>query len=118
MSGFKPVYKIQGKVYHLIGSLLPNDNAKTPKFAQIYFMSSKEEQTELRMSSYDVFKPEIIMKLENMMETYNSYAKSLKYAMRNLDSDSLKVWNRILKTQDVLKIRPHIMYAWGGMGVM
>lgn len=33
---FMPTFKIQGQVYHLIGSLLPENQ---PKFLQIYFIS-------------------------------------------------------------------------------
>lgn len=91
MTGFRPVFKIQGKAYHLIGSLLPPLQNVEPKFAQIYFMNDIDEQVEFRMSSNNVLKSEIVEKLEKIMQKYNSYAKSLKYAMKNMNSDSLKV---------------------------
>ena len=36
MAGFNPSFRIQGQVYHLIGSLVPTVG-ESPKFAQIYF---------------------------------------------------------------------------------
>jgi len=41
MPGFSPVLKLQGKIFHRIGSLLPNDDDH-PKFAQIWFHDSDE----------------------------------------------------------------------------
>lgn len=55
MTGFSPVYKIQGLVYHLIGSLLPVDNLE-PKFAQIYFLNDREERINARISSNELLK--------------------------------------------------------------
>jgi hypothetical protein len=41
-------FRIQGKLYHSIGSLLPEEGTK-PKFAQIYFHDS-ESALDVRMS--------------------------------------------------------------------
>ena len=35
MSGFNPSFRIQGQVYHLIGSIVPIEG-ESPKFAPIY----------------------------------------------------------------------------------
>lgn len=93
MSGFKPVFKIQGKAYHLIGSLLPQSQNEEPKFAQIYFMNEMFDQIECRMSSNNILKSEIVEEIEMVLRRYNSYAKSFKYAMKSMNSDSLKVYN-------------------------
>lgn len=45
--GFTTSYKIQGKVYHLMGSLMPSSDKQQPKFDQIYFMGSREQQAQL-----------------------------------------------------------------------
>ena len=43
LPGFRPCVKIQGKVHHFIGSLLPAENS-LPKFAQIFFMTQITRQ--------------------------------------------------------------------------
>lgn len=74
----------------MIGSLLPDEN-QTPKFAQIYFLNDKSERIDWRMSLNNVLKPEILYELDAMIQKVNSYARSFKYAMKDLHSDSLKV---------------------------
>ena len=41
--GFKSTFKVQGQVYHRVGSLLPSNN-ENPKFLQIYFMGDNLQQ--------------------------------------------------------------------------
>jgi len=40
--GFSPFIKILGKVYHRIGSLMPED-PKNPKFAEMFFYDTDNE---------------------------------------------------------------------------
>ncbi|XP_026476448.1 uncharacterized protein LOC113382110 [Ctenocephalides felis] len=44
---FESTFKIQGQVYHQIGSLFPMPDVN-PKFLQIYFMGDDERQTNMR----------------------------------------------------------------------
>lgn len=81
---------MQGCVYHLIGSLLPVD-PETPKFAQIYFMNDKEEQIETRKGSNKLLRSHLLEELQNIMEKHNSYTKSFRYAVGNMDCDDMKV---------------------------
>lgn len=90
ITGFTPVFKIQGKVYHLIGSLLHKDD-ETPKFAQIYFLDDKEERIDARVSYNDCLKENLIEELQEFFETNNNYAKSFLTAVKRMNSDSLKV---------------------------
>ena len=39
--GFSPVFKVQGQIYHKVGSLLPIPN-EMPKFLQLYFMGDEQ----------------------------------------------------------------------------
>ncbi|XP_025412655.1 uncharacterized protein LOC112685099 [Sipha flava] len=48
-NNFVTTFKIQGQVYHKIGSLMPMPN-DDPKFLQIYFMGSCEERVTTRVS--------------------------------------------------------------------
>ena len=43
MAGFNPSFRIQGQVYHLIGSMVPTAG-ESPKFAQIYFIDNRESE--------------------------------------------------------------------------
>ena len=43
--GFMPTFKVQGQVYHRIGSLLPEDNENC-QFLQIYFTGNQENQAQ------------------------------------------------------------------------
>jgi len=51
--GWMPTFKVQGQVYHLIGSLLPSQNCK-PSFLQIYFIADYNKQADARI---DIFPP-------------------------------------------------------------
>ena len=42
MPGFNPNFKIEGKMFHRIGTLLPARN-QAPKFAQLFFYDSDNE---------------------------------------------------------------------------
>ncbi|KMQ85421.1 dna helicase, partial [Lasius niger] len=55
--GFMPTFKVQGQVYHLVGSLLPASQQEA-QFLQIYFVGEDER--------------------EMMLHDYNSYIKNLK----------------------------------------
>ena len=41
--GFMSTFKIQGQVYHCVGSLLPPSNEEH-KFLQIYFMGDEQQE--------------------------------------------------------------------------
>jgi hypothetical protein len=45
--GFMPTFKIQGQVYHRIGSLMPVEDEE-PKFLQLYFVGSGEKKYGLK----------------------------------------------------------------------
>jgi len=48
--GFMPTFKVQGQVYHRVGSLLPDSNG-THKFLQIYFMGDERQEAKQRCSN-------------------------------------------------------------------
>jgi hypothetical protein len=56
-------FKVQGQVYHLIGSLCPLPN-ETAKFAQIYFLGDTEAQSHVRQGIVSCLKLEIIQGLQ------------------------------------------------------
>lgn len=79
MHGFSPTFKVQGKVYHRIGSLKP-EGVEMPKFAQIYFYDTDHE-TQNRMHFNPHLNREILTSLQNCLHHANSYIRSLKSAL-------------------------------------
>ena len=80
--GFRSTFRIQGQVYHRIGSLLPMEN-ESSKFLQIYFINNSVDQVKTRCANIEGVKQEIVSELQNMLHANNSYVKSFKYALEN-----------------------------------
>ena len=84
MVGFNPSFRIQGQVYHLIGSIAPTQ-VKCHKFALIYFTGDEDSQVATRFAIVDGLKPNIIwastdyyMKIITMQKCLNLQRRSLK----------------------------------------
>ncbi|KAL1309905.1 hypothetical protein AAHE18_17G212000 [Arachis hypogaea] len=69
-----PIFKLGGQNYHSIGSLLPPDSLR-PTFAQLYVYDT-ENEIDNRIGTLQ----EIVAILRNMLDKYNSLAKSFCYA--------------------------------------
>ena len=76
--GWNPTFKIQGKVFHRIGSLKPNDG-ESPKFAQIYFYDSDNE-VKNRLKHNPRLEEAILLKVQECLKKVNPYIQSLQYA--------------------------------------
>lgn len=74
MPRFSPNFKIQGKLFHRIGSLLPAEN-QAPKFAQLFFYDSDNE-LDNRLSHLSDIDPDILGQLQGMLHANNSYTYS------------------------------------------
>lgn len=48
--GFSTVFKVQGQIYHKVGSLLPIPD-ETPKFLQVYFMGDEQLEVDQRCAN-------------------------------------------------------------------
>ncbi|CAF4665941.1 unnamed protein product, partial [Rotaria sp. Silwood2] len=64
--GFMPTFKVQGQVYHRIGSLLPPTNEE-PKFLQIYFMGDEQQEARQRCNNIPGTRQDIVMDLQQML---------------------------------------------------
>ncbi|XP_045456894.1 uncharacterized protein LOC123666920 [Melitaea cinxia] len=90
-NGFMPTFKVQGQVYHLAGSLLPQV-PDDHKFLQIYFISDPEVQatTRCNISNSNSRTPldnSIVRSLQNMLHLHNRYVQSFKTAMESISLD-------------------------------
>ena len=73
-----PNFKIQGKVHHKIGSLIPGDKS-TQKFLQLYFYDT-DEATEHRLDIMPKLSKHILKKLTEIIKETTCSVKSFKAA--------------------------------------
>lgn len=88
--GFNTVFKIQGQIYHRIGSLLPLPN-ETPKFLQIYFMGDNQLEVDQRCANFTGLRREIIGELQHLLHEHNQLINTFKTARERMISDRYKV---------------------------
>jgi hypothetical protein len=89
-SGFMPTFRVQGQVYHRVGSLLPSLNEEH-KFLQIYFMGDDRREVQQRCKNMPGVREDIVKKLQQMVHEHNPYVQSFKTALQRMPSDQLKV---------------------------
>ena len=82
--GFMPTFKVQGQVYHRVGTMKPQ-SGENPEFLEIYFMGDKQEQAETRCRSVRGVKIDINLSLQEMLHNVNNYVASFKTALEKLD---------------------------------
>ena len=80
--GYMPTFKVQGQVYHTIGSLLPMAGEE-PKFLQIYFIGDPKAQAERRGQVIPGTRLPIIQSIQDMLHQNNHLVRSFKYAFEN-----------------------------------
>ncbi|XP_054719277.1 uncharacterized protein LOC129228620 [Uloborus diversus] len=85
--GFMPTFKIQGQVYHRIGSLYPAKNEQE-KFLQVYFISDYQQHAERRCTNISDVKQDIVLRLQGMLQRENNYVRNFKTAMENITPEA------------------------------
>jgi hypothetical protein len=76
LPGFNPTFTIQGKMYHRIGSLLP-DPGDQPKFMQMYFYDTDNELA-YRKNIMSDLREDVLLNLQDTLHLVNTYIQSLK----------------------------------------
>ena len=79
MAGFNPSFRIQGQVYHLIGSMVPTAS-ESPKFAQIYFIDNRESEVAARCAIVDGLRPDIVASINELLINENRCVEIFKLA--------------------------------------
>ena len=79
MAGFNPSFRIQGQVYHLIGSIVPTQG-ESHKFTQIYFIGDEDSEIAIRSAIVDGLKPDIIRGINQLLHESNRYVEMFKVA--------------------------------------
>jgi hypothetical protein len=88
--GFMPTFKVQGQVYHRVGSLLPLPNEEH-RFLQIYFMGDEQQEVKQRCNNIPGTHQDIVIELQQMLYQHNNYVHIFKSALQRMTSDSYKV---------------------------
>lgn len=86
IGNFMPTFKIQGQVYHRIGSLMPVPEQQ-PAFLQIYFVGDKNTERDIRCGNFPNVKQELVMPLQELLHTNNKYIRDLKTAIESVPDD-------------------------------
>ena len=80
---FMPSFKVQGQVYHLIGSLLPMPT-KEHTFLQIYFVGDDEKETQMRCANVSGLNTPLVQKLQKMLHECNTYIQDFQSALDSM----------------------------------
>ncbi|GFX90220.1 uncharacterized protein TNCV_2449951 [Trichonephila clavipes] len=96
---YMPTFKIQGQLYHLIGSLLPVDNAREA-FLQIYFISEYILQKDARLRCFPNLNSMLVESLQSMLIEINSYIRDFKTALQSFPPNSNQNDSKIVINAD------------------
>jgi len=95
--GFSPTFRVQGQIYHLIGSLLPLPDAE-PAFLQIYFMGDSSAQLDLRCNLFNGVQRGIIANFQELFDRNNHLIRLFKTALERKTTDEHRVAIRADRT--------------------
>ncbi|QQP49076.1 ATP-dependent DNA helicase, partial [Caligus rogercresseyi] len=84
--GYMPTFRIQGQVYHKIGSMLPVEG-REHAFLQIYFMGDNEAEANRRVQVAPVTNVTILRPLQDMLHSNNRYVREFKTALERLEQE-------------------------------
>lgn len=97
MGGYMPTFKVQGQIYHKIGSLLPVPDQDT-KFLQIYFMGNEDEEINQRCAAIPGARRAIVADIQRMLHQENQLVRVFKMALDQMPADDYRVVIRADKT--------------------
>jgi len=79
MPGFNPSFRIQGQVYHHIGSIV-SSTSKSQKFYQIYFIDNQESQVASCCQIVGGLRTNIVSSINQLLYNDNHYVQIFKIA--------------------------------------
>ncbi|XP_031333941.1 uncharacterized protein LOC116163953 [Photinus pyralis] len=94
---FMPTFKVQGQIYHTVGSLLPISDEQH-KFLQIYFLGSSDDEVNTRCAITSGIRRQIVESLQMLLDQHNQLVKLFKTAIDRMPSDNHKIVIRADKT--------------------
>lgn len=88
---YLPTFKVQGQVYHTIGSIYPVEENQE-KFLQIYFIEDLNFQAQSRCNIFENnIDKDLITELQSMLHRNNVYIKDFKSAMEHVPRDCVNL---------------------------
>ena len=88
--GWMPTFKVQGQVYHLIGSLEPMPN-EPAKFLQLYFVGGSHDQAQQRSELSSATRLELILQLQELLHKCHPYVKDFKSLLERPQPENMKL---------------------------
>ncbi|UYV63010.1 hypothetical protein LAZ67_2002837, partial [Cordylochernes scorpioides] len=88
-SVFPTTYRVQGQVYHKLGSLLPSLD-QPPQFLQIFFVEDAQLEVNQRCHFSSALRHGTVLCLQRMFHRCNQLIKIFKTALENMPSDEYK----------------------------
>ena len=88
MAGFNPSFRVQGQVYHLIGSIVPAEG-ESPKFSQMYFIDNQDSEVATRCAIVDGLKPAIIRGINQLLHESHHYVEVFKVAKEIFEHEAV-----------------------------
>lgn len=82
--------KIQGQVYHQIGSLLPYPDGDH-KFLQIYFLGNSDLEVNRRMNIGRNLQRDLIVELQNIFHQHNAMVRIFKTSLDQMSTDNHQI---------------------------
>jgi hypothetical protein len=89
-TGFMPTFKVQGQVYHMCGSLLPQPN-NDAKFLQIYFMGDEQLEVDQRCKYIPGTRKDIVLKLQRFLHLHNNFIQVFKTALEKMPTNEYQI---------------------------
>nr|XP_018910130.1 PREDICTED: uncharacterized protein LOC109039193 [Bemisia tabaci] len=77
---YMPTFKVQGQIYHNIGSLL-SSSEKNPAFLQIFFVEDSKNEAKIRLNIFSDLNLSMINKLQTLLHRNNRYIRDFKTAL-------------------------------------
>ena len=94
---FMPTFRVQGQIYHRIGSLLPLPGTQ-PKFLQIYFIGDSNAQLDLRCRLFRDVQRGIVDNFQELFDRHNKLIRTFRTALDRMPSDEHRIVIRADRT--------------------
>lgn len=106
-SGFKPTFKICGRVYHRHRSYLALPGEK-PQFMQLYFLEDLDLQLDLRSELEQICDRELLAELQIMLQQNNHFVREFKTLYEKIVKDHLQIdqVNIVIKDSRLPNVHP------------
>lgn len=90
MPGYMPTFRVQGQVYHTIGSLLPAPEHDR-KYLQIYFMGNEQQEIDRRCAVIPGARRAIVTDIQRLLHEQNQLVRLFKTALDQMPADEYRV---------------------------